>query len=78
MEDKESVREELKKFAQVRTAFLDHLDATLPKDPNGLGFDFSQAPTLDAKAVYEHFYKLDYQARKCAAILIRTYDLSPS
>ena len=78
MEEKEKVKEELKKLSQARTAFLDYLDATLPKDPNGLGFDFSQAPTLDAKTVYSHFYKLDYQARKLAGMLSRTYDLTPS
>ena len=58
-EEHETIERELEKLIEAREAFLAYIDASVPKDKNGIAFDFSQHPTLDAKSVYEHFYKLD-------------------
>jgi hypothetical protein len=77
MDEKAVIEAELKKLIDVRTAFLDYLDETIPKESNGQVFDFSNNPTLEAKKVYEHFFKLDYQARKLRGFLVGAYDLKP-
>lgn len=75
MDEKEMIEQELAKLIDARESFLAYLDETIPKDNQGIAFDFSQHPTLDAKKVYEYFYKLDYQARKIRGFLVRTMDL---
>lgn len=65
------IDKELEKLIEARDAFMAYFDAAVPKDKNGIAFDFSTHPTLDAKTVYEHFYKLDYQARKIRGFVIR-------
>lgn len=75
MDEKEMIEQELAKLIDARESFLAYLDEMIPKDNQGIAFDFSQHPTLDAKKVYEHFYKLDYQARKIRGFLVRTMDL---
>lgn len=65
------IDKELEKLIEARDAFMDYFDANIAKDKNGIAFDFSNHPTLDAKTVYEHFYKLDYQARKVRGFVIR-------
>ncbi|WP_333803270.1 hypothetical protein [Sulfurospirillum sp.] len=65
------IDKELEKLIDARDAFMAYLDANVPKDSKNIAFDFSNHPTLDAKAVYEHFYKLDYQARKIRGFVIR-------
>jgi hypothetical protein len=74
MQDKAVVETEVEKLMEIRNAFYDFLDSSLPKTENG-NFDFSQHPTLDAERVYEHFFKLDYQARKLRAFMVQDYDL---
>ncbi len=75
MDEKEMIGKELAKLIDAREAFLAYLDASIPKDNQGIAFDFSQHPTLDAKSVYEHFYKLDYQARKIRGFMVSKMDL---
>ncbi|WP_263832064.1 hypothetical protein [Sulfurospirillum oryzae] len=65
------IEKELEKLLDARDAFMAYIDATVPKDSKGIAFDFSENPMLDAKSVYEHFYKLDYQARKVRGFVIR-------
>lgn len=65
------IDKELEKLIEARDAFMAYFDENIPKDKNGIAFDFSNHPTLDAKTVYEHFYKLDYQARKIRGFVIR-------
>lgn len=77
MEEKAQVTAELARLMDVRNAFLEFLDTSIPKESNGHVFDFSNHPTLDAKSVYEHFFKLDYQARKLRGMLVKAYDLTP-
>ncbi len=77
MEEKEMIEKELGKLIEIREAFLAYLDGAIPKDKQGLSFDFSTHPTLDAKSVYEHFYKLDYQARKIRGFVVGKLNLKP-
>lgn len=74
MQDKDVVAAETKKLIEIRNAFYDFLDGSIPKDAAGQ-YDFSASPTLDAKSVYEHFFKLDYEARKLRAFLVQDYSL---
>jgi len=70
----EDVKKEMKKYEACRTEFYDFLDQAIPKKENGL-FDFDNAPKLDAKEVYDLFFKLDYQARKVRGLLIEARDV---
>ena len=75
MDGKEQISKDLATLIEIREAFLAYLDEAIPKDSQGIAFDFSHHPTLDAKKVYEHFYKLDYQARKIRGFLVGKMDL---
>ncbi len=75
MQEKDEIRKELDKLIKIRTDFYDFLDTNIPKDKKGIAYDFSKNPTLDAKSVYSHFHKLDYQARKLRGFLVKAYDL---
>ena len=77
MNEDEIIIKELDKLIDIREAFLNYLDASIPKDKQGIAFDFSAHPTLDAQSVYEHFYKLDYQARKIRGFLVKKIGLKP-
>ncbi len=75
MEKKYDIKKELDELIKIRTEFYDFLDENIPKDKIGATYDFSNNPTLDAKSVYNHFHKLDYQARKLRGFLVKAYDL---
>jgi len=77
MDEKAMIEQELAKLIEAREAFLNYLDNAVPKDKHGIAFDFSNHPTLDAKSVYDHFYKLDYQARKIRGYLVGKLGLNP-
>ncbi len=70
----EDVRKEMKKYEEQRNAFYALFDNEIPKKENGM-FDFDNAPKLDAKEVYDLFFKLDYQARKIRGLLIEARDI---
>ncbi len=72
-EEKKTAIQELDKLIKIRTEFYDYFDNHIPKKKNQ--FDFSQNPTLDAKEIYQQFYKLDYQARKLRGLLVKAYGL---
>lgn len=74
MQEKTVVETEVKKLMEIRNAFYAYLDENIPKDSRG-NYDFADGPTLDAKSVYEHFFKLDYQARKLRAFLVQDYEI---
>ena len=74
-ENEIDIEKELDQLIDARDAFMAYLDATVPKDTKGIVFDFSNHPTLDAKMVYEYFYKLDYQARKIRGFVIRNFEV---
>lgn len=76
MDGKEQISKDLATLIEIREAFLAYLDEAIPKDKSGIAFDFSNHPTLDAK-VYEHFYKLDYQARKIRGFVVKNLGLNP-
>lgn len=69
MLSKENVMKNAKMYEQIHDEFYALLDKNIPQDPN-VGFDFSTNPSLDAKEVYELFYRLDYAARKLRAMAI--------
>ncbi len=73
--DKNMVEKELSKLIDIRTDFLNYLDKNIPKKNNNIEFDFENNPTLDAKDIYEHFFKLDYQARKLRGFLVKELNL---
>lgn len=75
MLDKEEVAKELDKLIEIRTEFLEYLDSSIPKKNNAIEFDFTNSPKLDAKEVYNHFFKLDYQARKLRGYLVNELGL---
>lgn len=74
MQEKSVIEAETKKLIEIRQAFYKYLDENIPKDEREQ-YDFAASPGLDAKSVYEHFFKLDYQARKLRAFLVQDYDL---
>lgn len=76
MDEKMVIEYELTKLIEAREAFLTYLDASIPKDDKGIAFDFTSHPSLDAKTVYEHFYKLDYQARKIRGFVVKNFGLN--
>ncbi len=71
MLEKDMVAKELSKLIDIRTDFLGYLDENIPKKSNNIEFDFEDNPTLDAKSIHEHFFKLDYQARKLRGFLVK-------
>lgn len=77
MNENEMIEKELARLIDIREAFLSYLDANIPKDKHNIAYDFSNNPTLDAKSVYDHFYKLDYQARKIRGFVVGTLGLKP-
>ena len=72
---KEEILKQIVELHKIRGEFYTYLDESIPKEPNGVSFDFAQSSKLDAKTIYENFYRLDYQARKLAGILVKTYDI---
>ncbi len=72
--EKSYIEKENAKLIEIRKEIFDYLDQHIPKNKDG-SFDFSDNPKLDAKDVYERFFKLDYQARKLRALLVQTYEL---
>ncbi len=73
-DEKDAMKKEFEKLTKIRTDFYDFLDANIPKKDEQ--FDFSKNPSLDAKDVYLHFFKLDYQARKLRGFLAKAYGFS--
>jgi len=76
MIDKDTAMVEFKKFNEIRDNFFEVFDDNVPKKENNMEFDFSSSPTLDAKEVYELFFKLDYQARKIRGFLANEIGIS--
>lgn len=70
MLDKKIVEKELDKLIEIREEFYGYLDANVPKDEDGLIYKFDQGAKLDAKEVYDRFFRLDYQARKLRGFLV--------
>jgi len=75
MQKKDMIEKELAKLIDIRTDFLDYLDSNIPKKENNIEFDFQNNPMIDAKMVHEHFFKLDYQARKLRGYLVEEFGI---
>ncbi len=74
--DKIQIEKELQTLIDIREEFYGFLDKNLQKSKDG-GYDFSNNAKLNAKDVYERFFKLDYQARKLRGLIVKAYDLKP-
>ena len=75
MQKKDMIKKELAKLIDIRTDFLDYLDSSIPKKENNIEYDFQNNPTIDAKSIHEHFFKLDYQARKLRGFLVEEFGI---
>ncbi|MGP1561556.1 MAG: hypothetical protein ACTTIC_05645 [Helicobacteraceae bacterium] len=65
---KEQAFKEFESYESARDEFYALLDACIPFKKNSNSYDFERAAPLDPKAVYEAFFKLDYQARKVRGV----------
>ncbi|WP_229238104.1 CmeU family protein [Campylobacter volucris] len=63
-------------FFKLRKEFYAFFDEHILKMEKVDIFDFSKAKTMDAKEVYNHFYKFDYAIRKCLPDIYRAFDIS--
>ena len=72
--DKEKAMEEFKKYEKMRMEMYEFLEKFIPKDANG-ALDLSKAEKVDAKEVFDRWFKLDYQARKIRGIAINCLGL---
>ncbi len=72
----DDVRKEMRAYQAIRDEFYDYLDQNIPKNRFDI-FEFKDAPTLDAKEIYERFHKLDYQARKLRGLLMEARGIEP-
>jgi hypothetical protein len=72
----EETRKEMREYEKIRTEFYDFFDKNLAKTKNGQ-YDFENSKDLDPKEVYEHFFKLDYQARKLRGLLMEARGIEP-
>ncbi len=72
--EKNYIKNQNQELIEIRDEFFKFLDINIPHNEDG-SFDFSSNPKLDAREVYERFFKLDYQARKLRALLGQTYEL---
>ena len=70
----DDTKKEMRAYEMTRNEFYDFLDANVAKKSNGQ-FDFETSNDLNAKEVYELFFKLDYQARKVRGLLIEARDI---
>lgn len=66
----------LNDFFKLRKEFYAFFNEHIPKMEKVDIFDFSKAKTMDAKEVYNHFYKFDYAIRKCLPDIYRAFDIS--
>ena len=72
--DKEKAMSEFKKYEKMRQEMYEFLEEFIPKDENGR-LDFAKANSIDAKEVFDRWFKLDYQARKIRGIAINCLGL---
>ena len=67
---KDKIEKEIQTLSDIREEFYEFLDKNIEKSDNKTDiYDFSKAKDLDAKEVYNRFFKLDYQARKLRGII---------
>ena len=67
--DKERAVNEFKKYEKMRMDMYEFLEQFIPKDENGR-YDFKNAKKINAKEIFDRWFKLDYQARKIRGIAI--------
>lgn len=74
--EKEKAIKEFKKYEKMRMNMYDFFDKHIPKDENGV-YDFKNAKSIDAKEIFDMFFKLDYQARKIRGIAVNCLGVKP-
>ncbi|WP_281950481.1 hypothetical protein [Nitrosophilus kaiyonis] len=72
--DKDKAMNEFKKYEKMRMDMYEFLEKYIPKDKNG-ELDFKNAKKIDAKEIFDRWFKLDYQARKIRGIAINCLGL---
>lgn len=70
MMTKEDAYKEFKEYENAREEFFSFLDTNIPLKEGTNSFDFDKCESLNAKEVYELFFKLDYQARKVRGVAV--------
>ncbi|MCR6593996.1 CmeU family protein [Campylobacter insulaenigrae] len=76
MDKKETMINNLNDFFKLRKEFYAFFDEHILKIENAEIFDFTKAKDMNAKEVYNHFYKFDYAIRKCLPDIYRAFDIS--
>ena len=71
-ETPEEIKIEIEKFDAIREDFLDYIDSKIGKKANGFEMDFENAEDMRAEDVYRNFFKLDYQARRLRAYILKS------
>ncbi len=72
--DKEAAKKEFKKYEQMRQEMYEFLEEFIPKSDSGI-LEFDKAKDINAKEVFDRWFKLDYQARKIRGIAINCLGL---
>jgi hypothetical protein len=72
--DKEKAMQEFKLYEKMRGEMYEFLERYIPKKADG-SLDFENAGKVDAKEVFDRWFKLDYQARKIRGIAINCLGL---
>ncbi len=72
--DKEAAKKEFKKYEQMRQEMYEFLEEFIPKSDSGT-LEFDKAKDINAKEVFDRWFKLDYQARKIRGIAINCLGL---
>ncbi len=74
--EKEKAIKEFKRYEEMRMEIYDLFEKKIPKKPDGT-YDFEAAKPLEAKEMFDLFFKLDYQARKIRGIAINALGVKP-
>ncbi|NPA83624.1 MAG: hypothetical protein GXO38_04000 [Epsilonproteobacteria bacterium] len=72
--DLERAKEEFRRYEEMRQEMYQFLEGAIPRKADG-SLDLERAGQLDAKELFERWFKLDYQARRIRAIAIECLGL---
>ncbi|MRI58761.1 MAG: hypothetical protein C6H99_04545 [Epsilonproteobacteria bacterium] len=72
--DRDAAMKEFKKYEQMRQEMYEFLERYIPRDEKGV-LQFDKAQKIDAKEIFDRWFKLDYQARKIRGIAINCLGL---
>ncbi|NPA56937.1 MAG: hypothetical protein GXO19_04270 [Epsilonproteobacteria bacterium] len=72
--DREEAMAEFKKYEEMRQEMYSFLEEFIPRREDGT-LDFERAREINAKEVFDRWFKLDYQARRIRGIAINCLGL---